>query len=47
MILQLWQEPFGPLVPMLSLKILMKWFRANKNDLGLCSYMYKFNGTST
>ena len=35
------QEPFGPLVPMLSFKDFDEVVeRANKNDLGLCSYIY-------
>ena len=34
------QEPFGPLVPMLSFKNFDEVIdRANKNDLGLCSYI--------
>ena len=34
------QEPFGPLVPMLSFKNFNEVIdRANKNDLGLCSYI--------
>jgi succinate-semialdehyde dehydrogenase/glutarate-semialdehyde dehydrogenase len=35
------QEPFGPLVPMLSFKTFDEVIeRANNNDLGLCSYIY-------
>ena len=35
------QEPFGPLVPMLSFKTFEEVIeRANNNDLGLCSYIY-------
>ena len=35
------QEPFGPLVPMLSFKTFDEIIeRANDNDLGLCSYIY-------
>ena len=35
------QEPFGPLVPMLSFKSFDEVIeRANNNDLGLCSYIY-------
>ena len=35
------QEPFGPLVPMLSFKTFDEVIeRANNNDLGLCSYVY-------
>ena len=35
------QEPFGPLVPMLSFKTFDEVIeRANDNDLGLCSYVY-------
>ena len=35
------QEPFGPLVPMLSFKTFHEVIeRANDNDLGLCSYVY-------
>ena len=35
------QEPFGPLVPMLSFKTFDEVVeRANNNDLGLCSYIY-------
>ena len=35
------QEPFGPLVPMLSFKTFDEIIeRANNNDLGLCSYIY-------
>ncbi|MDA0917321.1 MAG: NAD-dependent succinate-semialdehyde dehydrogenase [Proteobacteria bacterium] len=35
------QEPFGPLVPMLSFKSFDEVIeRANSNDLGLCSYIY-------
>ena len=35
------QEPFGPLVPMLSFKTFDEVIeRANDNDLGLCSYIY-------
>ena len=35
------QEPFGPLVPMLSFKTFDEVVeRANDNDLGLCSYIY-------
>ena len=35
------QEPFGPLVPMLSFKTFDEVTeRANNNDLGLCSYVY-------
>ena len=35
------QEPFGPLVPMLSFKTFDEIIeRANNNDLGLCSYVY-------
>ena len=35
------QEPFGPLVPMLSFKSFDEVVeRANDNDLGLCSYIY-------
>jgi len=35
------QEPFGPLVPMLSFKDFDEVIeRANNNDLGLCSYIY-------
>ena len=35
------QEPFGPLVPMLSFKTFDEVIeRANNNDLGLCSYLY-------
>ena len=35
------QEPFGPLVPILSFKDFDEVMdRANKNDLGLCSYVY-------
>ena len=35
------QEPFGPLVPMLSFKTFDDVIeRANNNDLGLCSYIY-------
>ena len=35
------QEPFGPLVPMLSFKTIDEVIeRANNNDLGLCSYIY-------
>ena len=34
------EEPFGPLVPMLSFKNFDEVIeRANKNDLGLCSYI--------
>ena len=34
------QEPFGPLVPMLSFKTFDEVVeRANNNDLGLCSYI--------
>ena len=34
------QEPFGPLVPVLSFKNFDEVIdRANKNDLGLCSYI--------
>ena len=34
------QEPFGPLVPMLSFKSFDEVIeRSNKNDLGLCSYI--------
>ena len=35
------QEPFGPLVPILSFKTFEEVIeRANNNDLGLCSYIY-------
>ena len=35
------QEPFGPLVPILSFKTFDEVIeRANNNDLGLCSYIY-------
>ena len=35
------EEPFGPLVPMLSFKSFDEVIeRANNNDLGLCSYIY-------
>ena len=35
------QEPFGPLVPILSFKSFDEIIeRANNNDLGLCSYLY-------
>ena len=35
------EEPFGPLVPMLSFKTFDEVIeRANNNDLGLCSYIY-------
>ena len=35
------EEPFGPLVPMLSFKTFDEVVeRANDNDLGLCSYIY-------
>ncbi len=35
------EEPFGPLVPILSFKDFDEVVkRANKNDLGLCSYIY-------
>ena len=35
------QEPFGPLVPILSFKSFDEVIkRANNNDLGLCSYIY-------
>ena len=34
------QEPFGPLVPMLSKTFDEIIERANDNDLGLCSYIY-------
>ena len=35
------EEPFGPLVPMLSFKSFDEVIeRANDNDLGLCSYLY-------
>ena len=35
------QEPFGPLVPMLSFRTFDEVIeRANNNDLGLCSYIY-------
>ena len=35
------EEPFGPLVPMLSFKSFEEVVdRANNNDLGLCSYIY-------
>ncbi len=35
------EEPFGPLVPILSFKDFDEVIkRANKNDLGLCSYIY-------
>ena len=35
------EEPFGPLVPILSFKDFDEVIeRANNNDLGLCSYVY-------
>ena len=35
------QEPFGPLVPILTFKSFEEVVeRANNNDLGLCSYLY-------
>ena len=35
------EEPFGPLVPLLTFKSFDEVIeRANKNDLGLCSYIY-------
>ncbi len=38
------EEPFGPLVPILSFKDFDEVVeRANKNDLGLCSYIYTNN----
>ena len=38
------EEPFGPLVPILSFNDFDEVIkRANKNDLGLCSYIYTNN----
>ena len=38
------EEPFGPLVPILSFKDFDEVIkRANNNDLGLCSYIYTNN----
>ena len=38
------EEPFGPLVPILSFKSFDEVIeRANKNDLGLCSYIFTNN----
>ncbi len=38
------EEPFGPLVPILTFKDFDEVIkRANKNDLGLCSYIYTNN----
>ena len=38
------QEPFGPLVPILSFKNFDEVVeRANNNDLGLASYIYTNN----
>ena len=35
------EEPFGPLVPILTFKTFDEVIeRANDNDLGLCSYLY-------
>ena len=38
------EEPFGPLIPLLSFKNFDEVIkRANNNDLGLCSYIYTNN----